>query len=109
MTTEQTNQFIKNISTSLDKDTTENVVISKLCSDIFENYVEMPTKPYLAMLASIASEESNNTYTRLMAVLMTHYEVLKMAMVNKNDNIKSNILNKMQSILYKIDAIGQNN
>ena len=109
MTTEQTNQFIQNIRNSLDKDTTENVVISKLCGDIFENYVEMPTQPYLAMLSSIASEESNNTYTRLMAVLMTHYEVLKMAMVNKNDNIKSNILNKMQSILYKIDAIGQNN
>ena len=109
MTTEQTNQFIRNISTSLDKDTNENVIISKLCGDIFENYVEMPPEPYLAMLSSIAADESNNTYTRLMAVLMTHYEVLKMAMVNKNDNMKSNILNKMQSILYKIDAIGQNN
>ena len=109
MTTEQTNQFIQNISTSLDKDTTENVAISKLCGDIFENYVEMPPKPYLAMLSSIAAVESNNTYTRLMAVLMTHYEVLKMAMVTKNDKIKSTMVNKMQSVLHKIDAIRQNN
>ena len=106
MSEDQTNQFILNIGTSLDKDTSENVIISKLCGDIYENYAEMNPKLYIEMLSNISKDESNNTYTRLMAVLMTHYELLKQAMITKNDTLKSAVLDKMQSVLCKIDIIG---
>ena len=35
MTTEQTNQFIQYIDESLAKDSEEQVIISKLCADIY--------------------------------------------------------------------------
>ena len=105
MTTEQTNQFIQYIDESLANDTGEQVIISKLCADIYQNYNDMPKSTYMDMLISIANNNSNNTLARLYATLMKHYEFLKLTMISNNTQDRNIILSMMQSIHNKIDLI----